>query len=265
MFANEKDQGIAYPYEESNALAWTGAEWAYGRNNIYPAYSTNTSSFHVLDEIVAYYQDQNLFPNMHEIVVAAHSMGAQLVQRYAALTAVSSSDRVKVTFWPSDPNSYVWLNNARPAGPFVDCATYDNYPEGFSNYAADNQQYATALVARGPEALQANYQSKQISYLRSTQDQGDYTITGCGAYSTGADRDVRFLNFMNTFPPACDNVAGGNCDTVDYVEEGHDAAAACLSSPGMSRLFYDNFNGQGGRAFDFGPRRTNGDSPFAGQ
>jgi hypothetical protein len=265
MFANEKDQGTAYPYEESNALAWTGAEWAYGRNNIYPAYSTNTSSFHVLDEIVAYYQDQNLFPNMHEIVVAAHSMGAQLVQRYAALTAVSSSDRVKVTFWPSDPNSYVWLNNARPAGPFVDCATYDNYPEGFSNYAADNQQYATALVARGPEALQANYQSKQISYLRSTQDQGDYTVTGCGAYSTGADRDIRFLNFMNTFPPACDNVAGGNCDTVDYVEEGHDAAAACLSPPGLSRLFYDNFNGQGGRAFDFGPRRTEGDSPFAGQ
>ena len=59
MFANEKDQGTAYPYEESNALAWTGAEWAYGRNNIYPAYSTNTSSFHVLDEIVAYYQDQS--------------------------------------------------------------------------------------------------------------------------------------------------------------------------------------------------------------
>jgi pimeloyl-ACP methyl ester carboxylesterase len=265
MFTNEKDQGTAYPYEESNALAWTGAEWAYGRNNIYPAYSTNTSSFHVLDEIVAYYQDETLFPNMHEVVVAAHSMGAQLVQRYAALTAVSSSDRVKVTFWPSDPNSYVWLSNARPSGPFVDCPTYDNYPEGFSNYAADNQQYATALVAAGSEAIQANYQSKQISYLRSTKDQGDYTITGCGAYSSGPDRDVRFLNFMNMFPPACDNVAGGNCDTVDYVEEGHDADAAALSQPGMSRLFYDNFKGLNDRAFDFGPRRTTGDSPFPGQ
>ena len=27
------------------------------------------------------------------------------VQRYAALTDVASTDRIKVTFWPSDPNS----------------------------------------------------------------------------------------------------------------------------------------------------------------
>jgi hypothetical protein len=33
----------------------------------------------------------------------------------------------------------------------------------------------------------------------------------------------------------------------------------------MSRLFYDNFDGNGGRAFDFGPRRMSGDSPHPGQ
>jgi hypothetical protein len=272
FFANNLDKNVAYPYDDasgssqSNALVWDSYDWAYGRNNMYPASSTNISTFHVLDEIVAYFENRDEFPNLHEIVIAAHSMGAQLVQRYAALTDVSSSDRVKVTFWPSDPNSYAWLSNARPPGPYVDCPTWDNYPEGFSEYVSDKQQYGAALVSRGHDAIRANYESKQISYLRSNQDVGDYTVTGCGAYSTGPNRDVRFTNFMNMFPPKCDNgPASGNCDTVEYVEETHDAAAACKSSPGMSRLFYDNFDGNGGRAYDFGPRRTDGDSPHPGQ
>ena len=120
------------------------------------------------------------------------------------------------------------------------------------------------MVSQGRDALLANYNSKQISYLRSTQDTGDYTDDGCGAYTTGQNRDTRFLNFMNAFPPSCNNPSGGNCDTVDYVEESHDAAAACKSYAGMSRLFYDNFDGKGGRATDYGARRTDGDSPYSG-
>lgn len=106
LFANEQDKGTAYPFDDasnspgSNALAWYDTEWAYGRNNMYPYGSNNISTFHVLDEIVAYYKDQNQFPNMHEIVVAGHSMGSQLIQRYAALTSVGSDNRVQVTFWP---------------------------------------------------------------------------------------------------------------------------------------------------------------------
>lgn len=271
MFSNEQDKGVAYPFDDSSntspsdALVWYGTEWAYGRNNMYPSSNTNISSFHVLDELVAYYSDESMFPNVHEIVVAAHSMGSQMVQRYAALTSVSSNDRIKVTFWPGDPNSFAWLDTTRPPGPPVDCDTYDNYPEGFSNYAQDNQNYAQALVSRGHDAIKSNYESKQISYLRSLQDKGDYTVTGCGAYTTGQNRDERFLNFMNKFPPSCSNPSGGNCDTVDYIDESHDAAAACKSSPGMSRLFYDNFDGRGGRANDFGARRTDGDSPYPGQ
>jgi hypothetical protein len=273
FFANNLDKNVAYPFESSssssvcNALVWDAYDWACGRNNIYPSSSTNISSFHVLDEIVSYFSNPSEFSNMHEIVLAAHSMGAQLVQRYAALTAVASSDRVKVTFWPSDPNSYAWLSNARPPGSYVDCPTWDEYPEGFSAYTSSSKQtYAAALVERGHDAIRTNYESKQISYLRSTIDAGDHTVTGCGAYSTGPNRDVRFLNFMNMFPPTCEGGPGSrNCDTVDYVEEGHDAAAACRYNPGMSRLFYDNFDGNSGWAYDFGPRRTEGDSPFPGQ
>lgn len=270
VFANEQDKGSSYPWNDesqestSNALVWFNDDWAYGRNNIYPSSSTNISSFHVLDEIVAYFKDENTFPNLKEVVVAGHSMGSQLVQRYAALTSVTS-DRIPVTFWPADPNSMVWLSTDRPQGPAVDCDTYDVYPEGFSNYVNASQQYGQGLVSQGHEAIRKNFQSKQISWLRSIQDQGDYTVDGCGAYTTGSNRDARFLNFMNAFPPACEDPKGGNCDTVDYIDSTHDAAAAFGSEAGLARLFTDNFDGKGGRAYDFGDRRTQGDSPYPGQ
>jgi hypothetical protein len=74
FFANNLDKHVAYPYDDgsrtssSNALVWDDTDWAYGRNNVYPSSSTSVSSFHVLDEIVAYYSDRDTFPHMHEIV-----------------------------------------------------------------------------------------------------------------------------------------------------------------------------------------------------
>lgn len=92
MFANEQDANHAYPYDTStstspfNALVWNSTDWAYGRNNIHPSSSTNICTFHVLDALITSFQTTTLFPNLHEIVLAGHSMGAQLVQRHAALT-----------------------------------------------------------------------------------------------------------------------------------------------------------------------------------
>lgn len=183
-----------------------------------------------------------------------------MVQRYATLTTVKSG-RIPITFWPADPNSMVWLSTYRPID-YPNCPGYDDWPEGFANYASDNQQYGQAMVARGREALLENYQSKQVSYLRAIQDHGDYTVTGCGAYTTGADRDARFLNFIDWFRPTCESPSNGNCDTVDYVDLSHDAAAAFGSAAGLSRLFYDNFDGQGGRAPDYGARRQEADDPY---
>lgn len=266
MWANDQDKGVAYPYDDqtqtstSNAMVWYDTEWAYGRNNMYPSSSTNISTFYVLDEIVQYYMDESTFPNLKEVVIAGHSMGSQLVQRYAALTSVQSG-RIPVTFWPADPNSLVWLSADHPVQT-SDCPTFDDYPEGFSNYAQDNQQYGQTLVSQGVEAVRQNFQNKQVAWLRSTRDQGDHTTDGCGAYASGNNRDERFLNFIKAFPPQCEDPAGGNCDTVDYIDATHDAQAAFGSEAGLARLFSDNFDGKGVRAHDFGTRRQNGDDPY---
>lgn len=263
MYANQDDRGTAYPYVDpqgstSSALVWQDDGWAYGANSIYPASSPKISSFDTLDAIVDYFKNNTAFPNMKEIVISGHSKGAQMAQRYAALTHVDSSS-IPVTFWPANPNSMLWLSTNRPVNN--NCGAYDDWNNGLSNYTSASQAYAQNLVAQGYDAVKANFQSKQIAWLRSTQDHGD-TSDGCAPFAQGANRDERFLNFIKEFPPACDSPSGGNCDTVDYVDSSHDASAAIGSPAGLARLFTDNFDGSGKRAYDFGSRRQDGDNPY---
>jgi hypothetical protein len=85
------DKGSGYPWNTSlaaggarsytSALVWKGSQWAAGGNNQYPYKSTTTSSYTVLDTLVQYFDNKALFPNMKQIVVAGHSLGAQTVHR----------------------------------------------------------------------------------------------------------------------------------------------------------------------------------------
>jgi hypothetical protein len=84
------DKRIGYPWTDglsagrgstTSALVWKGSQWSAGGNNQYPYYSQTTSSYTVLDTLVQYFDDRTLFPNMKQIVVAGHSLGAQTVHR----------------------------------------------------------------------------------------------------------------------------------------------------------------------------------------
>jgi hypothetical protein len=84
------DKGKGYPWTDglkpqrgstTSALVWKSSQWSAGANNQYPYYSQSTSSYTVLDTLVQYFDDRTLFPNMKQIVVAGHSLGAQTVQR----------------------------------------------------------------------------------------------------------------------------------------------------------------------------------------
>lgn len=93
-FPNGDDKGYAYPWTDglksgrgstSNALVWSGSQWSAGANNQYPHSSRNISSYYVLDELIRYYDNQTLFPNLNQIVLVGHSLGGQMLQRYAAV------------------------------------------------------------------------------------------------------------------------------------------------------------------------------------
>ena len=61
--------------------------WSTGRNSVNPT-GQPVSSFEVLDQIITYFNDASIYPNLNEVVVAGHSMGAQMLQRYAAVGKV---------------------------------------------------------------------------------------------------------------------------------------------------------------------------------
>ncbi len=43
------------------------------------------SSFDAMDQILQYFDDAQQYPNMKQIVVSGHSMGAQMAHRYAVV------------------------------------------------------------------------------------------------------------------------------------------------------------------------------------
>lgn len=151
----------------------------------------------MLDQLIAYFSDASRFPKRTQIVVAGHSLGAQTVQRYAAI-GQPSTGRVAVSYWIGNPNSYVWLSPDRPLST-AGCPTYDDYREGYSDFADYPMTYGLSLVNSGRTSILANFQSKHIAYGRGTQDLGDDS-SSCAPGTTGANRNERFLQLHQVFP-----------------------------------------------------------------
>jgi pimeloyl-ACP methyl ester carboxylesterase len=268
-FPSGADKGTAYPWVEglrggrqsiTNALVWSGSQWSAGGNNQYPHASRNISSYHVLDEMIRAYLDASQFPEMRQIVLVGHSLGGQMLQRYAVI-GEQLNPRIPITYWVGNPDSYSWMSPSRPLY-IPDCPDYDNYRDGYTDFAAYGMTYGTDLVAQGEAALEANFQSRQIAYARATQDLGDHS-SSCGANTTGQSRNERFFFFLKWWTPSCPDPKGSNCDTVDFVDAPHDNGQMFNSTGGQARLFTDNFYGDGARAYDQGyPRQQAGDDPF---
>lgn len=193
---------------------------------------------------------------MNQIVVGGHSLGAQMTQRYAAVGAQLNTVS-PVTYYVANPDSLLWFTEDRVFST-DDCSDYDDWRQGLSSYT---NRYGDTLVASGRDAVYANYQTRHISYAHGLRDFGDDSST-CGPDTTGANRGERFYNFINTFPPTCDD-GYDTCCTIDYVNTTHNAPVMMESASGQARLFFDNFNGDQSMAYDIWyPRRQDGDDPF---
>ncbi|KAF7539088.1 hypothetical protein G7054_g2461 [Neopestalotiopsis clavispora] len=280
-YPNDDDATTGFPYNPngatpaekypSPALVWYNDEWSGGANNEYPPNTRTVSSFDTLDQLIQWYGNKAQFPNIEQIVVSGHSMGAQMANRFAAVG--KTNDQLGITtpvsYWIGDPNSLIWFSESRPLSTSKCPTGYDDYREGFTNYNSYGSDFSTPmtyntdLVAAGRDALLANYNSRTIAYARATRDKGDYNPDNeCATYTTGADRNERFFEFIKTFPVTCENPAGP-CRTVDIVNSGHDAPTMFQDISGRTRLFIDNWAGQGNRAYDFGyPRYATYDDPY---
>jgi hypothetical protein len=79
---------------------WSGSNWASGAANQYPWNHASISSYTVLDEIIKYYNNAALYPNLKHIVIAGHSLGGQTVHRYAAVGNQLGTRSTHNSFWP---------------------------------------------------------------------------------------------------------------------------------------------------------------------
>jgi len=121
-------------------LRWAKEGWAGGDDAMLPA---PISSFAAIDAILLQLANRTLFPNLTEVVIAGHSAGGQVVQRYtvagrgeSALTNVG----VHVRYVIANPSSYVYFNADRPLpgggfGPFdgKKCNAYNKWKYGVND------------------------------------------------------------------------------------------------------------------------------------
>lgn len=205
--------------------AWSGGDPAHG-----PA---PLSSFDVFDALLRRLADRTLLPNLSEVVVASHSAGAQVVQRYAvvghgedALRAI----RVPVRYVVANPSSYLYFSDDRPrqVDP-VACPGFDHWKYGFAGappYVGDTA------------GLEARYAARDVTYLLGTGDIDPHhpaLDTSCAGEAEGPYRLARgeaYFAYLQARHP------GHLAQRVAFVPGvAHDAARMFGSACGLAALF----------------------------
>jgi hypothetical protein len=137
-----------------NEISWHCNFWRSGG----PSPTTpNVTSFDFIDEVLRKAANKANFPNLKLIVVAGHSAGGQVLNRYEMANQVHDKLGVPVSYIVSNPSSYAYLDSTRPTAgaysvqaappgymPVVDpkaplfgrfggqrdCTTYNKWPNG---------------------------------------------------------------------------------------------------------------------------------------
>jgi pimeloyl-ACP methyl ester carboxylesterase len=156
-----------------NILRWAPEAWMGGDD----ATSVPISSFDGIDAILARLADRKIFPNLKSVVIAGHSGGGQVVQRYAVVgrggdTLVHIGIHVRYVI--ANPSSYLYFSPERPvlsseaeftfAPPVKTCyAKYDVWKYGVNappRYVG-NKSF---------KELEQNYLHRDVRYLLGTND-----------------------------------------------------------------------------------------------
>ncbi|WP_207483257.1 hypothetical protein [Arenibaculum pallidiluteum] len=151
-------------------LRWAPDSWQAGAEADGPA---PVSAFEALDAVMARLADRALFPDLAAVVIAGHSGGAQLAQRYAAvgrgLDRLEAAGR-QVRTVLANPGSYLYFGPERPDGaggfalpPREACPGYDTWRYGLG----DPPRYLDGVP---PGRIEAAYAGRQVVYLLGAED-----------------------------------------------------------------------------------------------
>ncbi|MGZ7457615.1 alpha/beta hydrolase [Pseudomonas sp. Ma2-10] len=230
QFLNETDIA-AHPVADS-VLRWQGNDWMAGGLSTAPF---PLSAYAALDEIIARIGDRKQFAHVKQIVIAGHSGGAQMVQRYALLghdqPALKAAD-LQVRYVIANPSSYAYFDERRPvAFSHAGCPEFNRWKYGL----ADLPAYAEGQTAK---QLEETYVKRDVVYLLGQQDSDPKQPSmdkSCEAQAQGANRLARGRNYFAYLKRL--HPQGLSQQLIEVPGVGHDGDEMFNSPQGQKALF----------------------------
>jgi pimeloyl-ACP methyl ester carboxylesterase len=230
QFLNETDVA-AHPVADT-VLRWQGNDWMAGGLSTAPF---TLSSYAALDEIVARIGDRRQFPDVKQIVIAGHSGGAQVVQRYALLghdQPELKAAGIPMRYVIANPSSYAYFDERRPvAFSHAGCPGFNRWKYGLTDLPA----YAEEQT---PTQRQESYLKRDVVYLLGQQDidpNHPALDKRCEAQAQGANRLARGRNYFDYLKRL--HPQGLSQQLIEVPGVGHDGDGMFNSPEGQKALF----------------------------
>lgn len=220
-----------------NVLHWSFTGWEGGGNALGPA---PISSFAAMDAILARLADPHRFPDLRSVVIAGHSGGAQVVQRYAILSRGPAllPAGVRLRFVVANPSSYAWFSKERPDGEGGFTSFNLAACPGFNVWKYGMAGLPPYAAGASPDALKHAYLARDVIYLLGTADTNPHHPAldrSCMAEAQGPTRLARGLAYT-----AYLRARGGSAfhqHVVLVPGIGHNARRMLTSACGLAALF----------------------------
>ncbi|MCU1737092.1 MULTISPECIES: alpha/beta fold hydrolase [Pseudomonas] len=231
QFLNESDaRGNHLP---GNLLRWHGDDWMAGSESTGPS---PMSSYAALDEVLQRLSNRKKFPALREVIVAGHSGGGQVVQRYALVghgDAQLAGSGIKLRYVVANPSSYAYFNAQRPVVGFSPASC-----PGFNDWKYGLQNLPTYAQGQSPAQLEQGYVQRDITYLLGQQDTDPNHPAldkSCGAEAQGAYRLIRGHNYFAYLQQR--HPQGFTQTLVEVPGVGHNGDGMLTSPQGQKALF----------------------------
>jgi pimeloyl-ACP methyl ester carboxylesterase len=154
----------------SEILRWDIDGWESGGDAIGPS---PASSFDALDAILRQLSTLALFPALKTIVIAGHSAGGQVVQRYAILgrgEELLDQRGVHLRYVIANPSSYVYFDERRPDGIGHFSLFSEAACPGFNRWKYGMEGLPRYGLEKRPAAWEESYVRRDAVYLLGAED-----------------------------------------------------------------------------------------------
>src|SRR5580658_1410189 len=219
----------------ADMLRWRRVAWESGAPAAQPS---PISSYEVVDDILMRLADRSIFPNLKTVVLAGHSGGGQLVQRYAVVgkaAAALSSAGIHLRYVIANPSSYVYFSDERPApSRSAHCRDFNHWKYG----PVDPPAYAKPDAADTWPQREASYAQRDVIYLLGAADVDphekdlDTSCEGEAQGSTRFERGRAYFAYLHARHPS-----GWNQRMWFVPGVAHSARKMLTSTCGVNALF----------------------------